>query len=326
MIEHGCEKHHNDSWLQVLRANGIPPESMGWASVQGDGGIDRVSSTAIDWFISRAKAESALAMEPSRPLPNSGGPNSGDPNSGDTRGAAAVQQREEVDIGSLTLGLLSLEDLPASVACVMAEVCRLVVEAGGTVVVPEGTALLRSAHFLDDLLELHSAKISPSVDFGAPCRNLGGKRDGGGGGVHVMAAQTSNWSELLSGLCASGAMAVLSFSTRAATSSGHPLMPVVQLTQKVRRLGTGGRTGGGSEVWAPTYAGADVVLDDFNEAAARAGASVAADGPTASAVWACGWVQEVMQHLTECLSKERETKSAGNTDFQMTRGATGCSN
>jgi hypothetical protein len=42
---------------------------------------------------------------------------------------------------------------------ILTKVCRLVVEAGGTVIVPEGTALLRSAHFLDDLLELHGTKI-----------------------------------------------------------------------------------------------------------------------------------------------------------------------
>ena len=54
--------------------------------------------------------------------------------------------------------------------------------------------------------------------------------------------------------------------------------------------------------------------------------AVASDGPTARAVWACGWVEEVMECLTDCLSRKRIPRSAANCDFQMTRGVTGCSN
>lgn len=54
LLEHGCEKTHNDAFRQVLREIGLPADRFGWASVQLDGGIDRVIEKALQWFIGSA--------------------------------------------------------------------------------------------------------------------------------------------------------------------------------------------------------------------------------------------------------------------------------
>ena len=42
LLEHGCEKTHNDHVRHEIQQLGISPERYGWASVQLDGGIDAV--------------------------------------------------------------------------------------------------------------------------------------------------------------------------------------------------------------------------------------------------------------------------------------------
>jgi len=50
LLEHGCEKTHNDAFRSILRGFEIPDTSLGWASVQLDGGIERVIRKALKWF------------------------------------------------------------------------------------------------------------------------------------------------------------------------------------------------------------------------------------------------------------------------------------
>jgi len=50
LLEHGCEKTHNDAFRGVLRELGLPEERFGFASVQLDGGIDRSIAKVLDWF------------------------------------------------------------------------------------------------------------------------------------------------------------------------------------------------------------------------------------------------------------------------------------
>src|SRR5690606_2718269 len=50
LLEHGCEKTHNDYMRHQLRQAGIDPASLGWASVQLDGGIDKVLARIEAWF------------------------------------------------------------------------------------------------------------------------------------------------------------------------------------------------------------------------------------------------------------------------------------
>ncbi|MEX1019142.1 MAG: UxaA family hydrolase, partial [Litorilinea sp.] len=43
LLEHGCEKTHNDYMAAQMRTAGLTPDQFGWASIQLDGGIEQVS-------------------------------------------------------------------------------------------------------------------------------------------------------------------------------------------------------------------------------------------------------------------------------------------
>lgn len=59
LLEHGCEKTHNDYFRSRLLEEGLDPGRFGWASIQRDGGIDAVSERVRQWF------EQAAASLPS---------------------------------------------------------------------------------------------------------------------------------------------------------------------------------------------------------------------------------------------------------------------
>ena len=67
VLEHGCEKTHNDYFRHELGALGIPPQAFGWASVQIDGGIERVLRKIEDWFASRIAEGNAAVYEQAGP-------------------------------------------------------------------------------------------------------------------------------------------------------------------------------------------------------------------------------------------------------------------
>lgn len=50
LLEHGCESTHNDYFRQALRERGYDPQAYGWASIQLDGGIQKVIQKIHDWF------------------------------------------------------------------------------------------------------------------------------------------------------------------------------------------------------------------------------------------------------------------------------------
>lgn len=50
LLEHGCEKTHNDAFRNALVELGIPQDRLGWASIQLDGGIEKVTRKTMDWF------------------------------------------------------------------------------------------------------------------------------------------------------------------------------------------------------------------------------------------------------------------------------------
>lgn len=59
LLEHGCEKTHNDAFKNVLREAGLPETGYAFHSVQMDGGIERVTQRSIDWFRSKVHRERA---------------------------------------------------------------------------------------------------------------------------------------------------------------------------------------------------------------------------------------------------------------------------
>jgi len=114
LLEHGCEKTHNDYMRGCFEEAGVDASQFGYASVQLDGGIERSMQVIDEWF------------EQSQQPPS----------------------REYVTtLADLRLALLSGGEPGAGVALASARLAAWIVTAGGTVVVPEGDPLLEADEF-----------------------------------------------------------------------------------------------------------------------------------------------------------------------------------
>jgi altronate dehydratase len=133
LLEHGCEKTHNDYIRHELRQRGIGLDRFGWASVQLDGGIEAVTAKAAGWFR-------------------------------DTLAVAPAPVYETASLGALRLGLAALGPVAPDLARALARLTGAIVAAGGTVVVPENAPLLRSNDFPHALLE--GPAPAPSLAYG----------------------------------------------------------------------------------------------------------------------------------------------------------------
>ncbi len=68
LLEHGCEKTHNDFMRHALQAAAVPTHHLGWASVQLDGGIAAVLDKIDSWF----RAQTAQTHEENRETAETG--------------------------------------------------------------------------------------------------------------------------------------------------------------------------------------------------------------------------------------------------------------
>src|SRR5215207_6847127 len=127
LLEHGCEKTHNDYFEKVLRERGLDPARFGWASVQLDGGIESVVEKVEVWFAETLKDADDLT-------------------------------HESAGLEALRLGLYAAGALPDDAALSLARVTLAVVGGGGTVVVPETAAVLSSRAYLDSVLGDHAVQ------------------------------------------------------------------------------------------------------------------------------------------------------------------------
>ena len=114
LLEHGCEKTHNDHVRHEIQKLGISPERYGWASVQLDGGIDAVIEKVQDWF------SDELADKPSVPV---------------------------VDVGleHLCIAVTSTGEVTEEVSESLMQLTYGIVAANGTVIVPENSTFIRAA-------------------------------------------------------------------------------------------------------------------------------------------------------------------------------------
>ena len=187
LLEHGCEKTHNDYMRQQLSALGIDADTLGWASIQQDGGIERVMDKIGSWF--RSAIEKTTAPEYI------------------TLGLKGIR----LGIGGVTL-------LPESVAWSFVRMVRMIVSAGGTVVVAQNAAILTHPAFLEELLD--GTPVVPTLAYSqkpvAP-------------GFHIMETPTEHWVETLTGLGATGAESVMTY-VGGRTVQAHPFVPVIQVT------------------------------------------------------------------------------------------------
>ncbi len=121
LLEHGCEKTHNDFMRNELEEQGIPVDRFGWASVQLDGGIDKVLGRIEDW--ARGGVAKLMPVE-----------------------------YEVTGLDALRIGIFSAGPATPEMAASLARLTGWIVGAGGTVVLPEEDALLQSRTFLDALV------------------------------------------------------------------------------------------------------------------------------------------------------------------------------
>ena len=113
LLEHGCEKTHNDHVRHEIEKLGISPESYGWASVQLDGGIDAVIEKVQDWF------SETLADKPAVPV-------------------------VDADLEHLCIAVTSTGEATEEVSQSLTQLIYRVITAGGTVIVPANAAFITS--------------------------------------------------------------------------------------------------------------------------------------------------------------------------------------
>ena len=122
LLEHGCEKTHNDHVLHALETHGIDSNRYGWASIQLDGGIEAVTRKAERWF------ENTLEEMP-------------------------APRHADVGLEHLRLGLTSSGKVFERVARSLARLTQEIAGAGGTVVAPANATFLTSPVYLEMVLE-----------------------------------------------------------------------------------------------------------------------------------------------------------------------------
>ena len=249
LLEHGCEKTHNDYMRNQLREFGMEEGDFGWASVQLDGGIDAAINKAEAFFTAALQDMTALESAPK-------------------------------GIDSLKVGLLSTGSLPQEAVEAMEQLVRWIAGAGGLVIIPAEDDLLATPTFVDGGLVGIEPRIS--LSYGELAQ---------GPGLHIMETQSENWTEILTGLGATGVELIIAHSGDH-PQQGHPLVPLLQVSS-VERV---------QEVY-----GADIDI------------ALAGD--------AANWAAQVLELITKTASRRYEprARAQGNADFQFTRGLLGVS-
>jgi len=190
LLEHGCEKTHNDYFRNELEEHGIDLDQFGWASIQLDGGIDAVLEKVDAWF------EQRLA-------------------------ATETPEQTMADVSAVRVGLLSAGNPPAAVSRQFGRLAAAIAAGGGTVILPENTPLLSSREFLDECIG--DGPHLPTLAYG---QSLADAADHSG--LHIMETPTEHWAETLTGLGGAGVEAILAY-VGSHPIEGHPLVPVLQV-------------------------------------------------------------------------------------------------
>jgi altronate dehydratase len=185
LLEHGCERTHNDFYREQLNQRGVGMDRFGWASVQLDGGIDKVLDRIETWFTDTL----AILDQPT------------------------IHSR---GLERLSLALPMIGPVSDSLAGALIQLLRMVVDSGGTIVIPDQSALLSHPFFQRQLVD--KTQIEPTLGYGQSA----------GPGLHVMDTQTTHWVETLVGLGATGVEVMLAAVTGHPVS-GHPMIPVLQI-------------------------------------------------------------------------------------------------
>ena len=191
LLEHGCEKTHNDHVRHEIQNLGISPERYGWASVQLDGGIDAVIEKVQDWF------SETLANKPSVPVVDAG-------------------------LEHLCIAATSTGEVTEGVSESMTQLTYRIVAAGGTVVVPANAGWLSAVSRQPSVILLTDSRgtITPTLAYGQRIEKAG---------FHVMETPTDQPTETLTGLGATGVDLALAHIVGAPLQS-HVMVPLIQVS------------------------------------------------------------------------------------------------
>ena len=197
LLEHGCEKTHNDYFASLLREHGLDTSPLGWASLQGDGGVAAVRAKVHDWFAPTQKSAGVC--------------------------------RHPAPLASLGVGLLveaqaNAAPLPEGVALLFARLAGQMATQGN-VLIPQTSALLRHPAFLGAAL---AEAPRPTLAFSQRIHRADGADTAG---LHIMAMPTTRWVETLTAIGASGALHMLLAWRDAGrpTPIGHPMIPMLSI-------------------------------------------------------------------------------------------------
>ena len=140
LLEHGCEKTHNDFMRHSLHQRNLDSDNFGWASIQLDGGMENVLKKVEDWFTSKISSDNSLAYE-------------------------------QVGLDALSIGFLSSGPVSENSAMGVANLIQNLVGAGSTVVVPENAAFIKNDTFREMILS--DQPLNPSLAYGQKVENPG---------------------------------------------------------------------------------------------------------------------------------------------------------
>ncbi|WP_274648784.1 UxaA family hydrolase [Paenibacillus humicola] len=193
LLEHGCEKTHNDYMRHQMEEMGVDASRLGFASIQLDGGITKVTQKVEAWFAGQLAA------------------------AGESEKATAGL--EGLRIGIVTDGLVSDNEAEQ-----LAKLTKMIVGAGGLVVVPENSGLFSAAAYDKNMFT--TSNIRPSIAYGEHARK---------NGFHIMENPTEHWVETVTGLAATGVELMIALAGNHPMQT-HPFVPMLQMTSKPAML------------------------------------------------------------------------------------------
>jgi altronate dehydratase len=137
LLEHGCEKTHNDTMRQYLGATGADLGKFGWASIQLDGGIESVTQRVHDWFTQQAASYTAA-------------------------------ERQIASIANLRIGLGSVGAMSKESTLALALIVRHLTQHGATSVIAQNASLLTNETFVKNLGDTLEPTLAYAQRFTQP--------------------------------------------------------------------------------------------------------------------------------------------------------------
>lgn len=186
LLEHGCEKTHNDFMRHEMEEMGVDPGRLGFASIQLDGGINKVTQKVEAWFADQLSATGSIT-------------------------------KETVGLEALRVGILSDGSVTDAASEQLAMLTKMIVGAGGMVIVPENSGLLSTPAYSEDVLT--TSNVKPSLAYGEQARHTG---------FHIMETPTEHWVETVTGLAATGVELIIALVHRRPMQT-HPFVPMLQM-------------------------------------------------------------------------------------------------